>query len=176
MPLNRLLRVCALAFFVAGCGGSDNPAGPSSTGSGSGGTGSGGGGGGSLPNKTMTVTIDGAPFTPNFVTAARSNPGFEIVTVVGTMTNGTTVGFTAPTRVGVFDVNGPVTSQALATMTLVSGGTTTGYIATITVGSGTMTITSINATSVAGRVDLVMVPTTPPGANKTVSGTFDVAF
>jgi len=155
---------CALALLAAGCG-SDNPAGPDPGGTGSGGS----------STKTMTVTIDGVAFTPNLVTAVRSNPGVEIVTIGGTASNGTTVGFAAPTQVGVFNVNGPVTARGQGTMTIVSGATGTGYLAFLTQGSGTVTITSINTTAVAGRVDLVMAPTTA-GANKTVSGTFNVAF
>ena len=72
MSLNRLLMACAVTLFVAGCGGSDNPAGPSGGSSGSGGSAGGSGGGGTSSNKTMTVTIDGVPFTPNIVTAVRS--------------------------------------------------------------------------------------------------------
>jgi hypothetical protein len=124
----------------------------------------------------MTVTIDGVAFTPNFVTAARSNPGIETVSVVDTVTNGTTVGFSAPAQVGVFNVNGQVTARGQGTMTILSGSTSTAYIAFLTQGSGTVTITSINTTAVSGRVDLVMVPTTASAANKTVSGTFNVAF
>ena len=95
--------------------------------------------------------------------------------IVGTAANGTTVGFTAPTQVGVFNVNGPVTARSQGTMTIVSGSTGTGYLAFVTQGSGTVTITSISTTSVVGRADLVMAPTTS-GASKTVSGTFNVAF
>ena len=84
MSLNRLLMACAVTLFVAGCGGSDNPAGPSGGSSGSGGSAGGSGGGGTSSNKTMTVTIDGVPFTPNIVTAVRSNPGVETVSVGGT--------------------------------------------------------------------------------------------
>ena len=170
--LNRLLNVGAFALLVAGCGGSDNPAGPTGGGSGSGGS----GGGGTSSNKTMTVTIDGVPFTPNIVTAVRSNPGQETVSVGGSSINGTAVGFGTPAQIGVFNVNGPVLARGLGNMTIVSGSTGTGYIAALTLGSGTVTITSITTTAVAGRVDLVMVPTTTPGANKTVTGTFDVAF
>ena len=176
MSLNRLLMACAVTLFVAGCGGSDNPAGPSGGSSGSGGSAGGSGGGGTSSNKTMTVTIDGVPFTPNIVTAVRSNPGVETVSVGGSSIGGTAVGFGAPTQVGVFNVNGPVLARGLGIMTIVSGSTGTGYIAFLTKGSGTVTITAITATAVAGRVDLVMVPTTMPGANKIVSGTFDVAF
>jgi hypothetical protein len=170
MSLIRLTLVCALALFAAGCGGSSNPAGPS------GGSGNGGGGGGTSSNRTMTVTIDGAAFAPTFVTAARSNPGFEIVTVVGTDASGSTVGFSAPTQAGVFNVNGPVTARGQGTMTILSGTTATAYLAFLSQGSGSVTITSISATAVAGRVDLVMAPTTLTGASKIVSGTFNVAF
>jgi hypothetical protein len=147
-------------LLVAGCGGSDNPPGPSGVSS----------------TKTMTVTIDGAAFTPDFVTAVRANPGIEMVTVAGSTTSGTTVGFSAPAQVGVFNVNGPVTARGQGTMTIVSGSTGTGYLAFLTQGSGTVTISSINTTAVTGRVDLVMAPTAAPAANKTVSGTFNVAF
>ena len=34
----------------------------------------------------------------------------------------------------------------------------------------------LNTTAVVGRVDLVLVPTNNTGSNKTVSGTFNVAF
>ncbi len=167
----RLLLASALALALAGCGGSSNPAGPSG--------GSGGSGGGPSSNKTVTVTIDGVAFAPTNVTAARSNPGFEIVTVVASNTSGssgTTVSFAAPTQVGVYDVSAVVTQRGTGNLTIVSGGTGVGYLAFATTGSGSVTITSISATAVAGRVDLVMAPTSGAGPNKTVSGTFNVAF
>jgi len=160
MCLKRLRLACAFAFLVAGCGGSDNPPGPSGVSS----------------TKTVTVTIDGVAFTPDFVTAVRANPGVETVTIAASTTSGTTVGFSAPTQVGVFNVNGPVTARGQGTMTIISGSTGTGYLAFLTQGSGTVTISSINTTAVTGRVDLVMAPTTAVAANKTVSGTFSVAF
>ena len=161
MSLNRLRLACAFAFLFGGGGGPYTPPGPA---------------GGFSTTKTMTVTIDGAAFTPDFVTAVRANPGVETVTVAGNASNGTTVGFSAPAQVGVFNVNGPVTARGQGTMTIVSGSTGTGYLAFLTQGSGTVTISSINTTAVTGRVDLVMAPTTAPAANKTVSGTFNVAF
>ena len=84
------------------------------------------GGGGTSSNKTMTVTIDGVPFTPNIVTAVRSDPGVETVSVGGSSIGGTAVGFAAPYQVGVFNVNGPVLARGLGIMTIVSGSTGTG--------------------------------------------------
>jgi hypothetical protein len=45
-----------------------------------------------------------------------------------------------------------------------------------TLGSGTITITSLNATRVAGYVDLVLVPTAGATTNRAIAGSFDIAI
>ena len=171
----RALGIC-LVMAMSACGGSNsNPAGAS------GGTGSGstGGSGSGTSNKTVTVTIDGVAFVPTLVTAVRSNPGVETVTIAATNAagaSGTTTTFAAPALVGVHAVNATVTDRGYGDMTILSGATSAGYLAFLTSGSGSVTISLINTGAVAGRVDLVMAPTGVFGPNKTVSGTFNVAF
>src|SRR5438034_5703736 len=83
-----------LAIAMSACGGSNNPGSPSS--------GNGSSTGSTTSNKTVTVTIDGVAFVPTLVTAVRSNPGVEMVTIVATNStgaSGTTTTFAAPTQV-----------------------------------------------------------------------------
>lgn len=126
----------------------------------------------------MNITIDGVAFTPTQVTAVRSNPGFEIVTVSaasgvagGTLT---TLTFGARSTVGVHNVSALAPEFGQGILQIISGNTGSGYQAFLTMGSGSVTITSISATAVAGRIDLVMPPTSGAVASKTASGTFNV--
>jgi hypothetical protein len=167
--LLRILTVCVLALTTAACGGSgDNPAGPS------GNTGTGNSGSGTT-NQSLAVTIDGVAFNPSTVTATRSAAnGTTPALVLVAGTNGTTTfAFGAVAQVGVQTIG--VTTGVNANMTIVNGSAGTGYLAFNTLGSGSITVTSLTATAVAGRVDLVLAPTVG-GANKAVSGTYNVAF
>ncbi len=177
---SALLSACTLTLLLAACGGSDsNPAAPS--GSGSTPAGSGSSGTPTTPttpaNRTMTIAIDGVPFTAGSVTAARSTPGPEIVTVVGVSLSGsssTSIGFTSLAQVGVHTIAPSQFTQGI--MTVTAGSTGSGFMAFQTLGRGTVTITSISATSVVGSVDLVLVPTSGATTNRAITGTFNVAF
>ncbi len=170
----RLLVVCMLVLNLSACGGDsddDNPAGPSGSG-GSGGSGSSGGsGGGSSTNTTgLNVTIDGAAYTPLTVTAVRSNPGVPVIQIAAGSAAGVSFAFLAPERIAVHRIS--PTELTNANMTILSGATATGYLASQTAGSGSVTFTSITATSVVGRVDLTLVATTSNVPNKRLVGTF----
>jgi hypothetical protein len=170
-----------LTLGLAGCSDSDTPTAPTSgisttappatTG------GTPGGPGIPSPTRTMSVAIDGVPFAPTTVTAVRSVPGPEIVTLAAVSLVGgatTSLGITALAQVGVHTIAPQQFTQS--TLTVISGNSSSGFLAFQTSGRGTVTITSISATGVVGSVDLVLVPTSGATTNRAITGTFDVAF
>jgi len=175
--LHRLaLSHIVLILLLAGCGGSSSPAAPSGSGSGSGtGTTSSGGSGGGGSASGYAIAIDGAAFGASSVTAVCSTPGPSIVTIVGVSVSGsssTSLGLTTLAQPGVHTIAAQQFTQG--TLTVISGSSSSGFMAFQTLGRGTITITSISATAVAGSVDLVLVPTSGATTSRAITGTFSV--
>lgn len=165
---------CVISVMCVACGGG-NPSAPSG-GSGSGsGSGGGSGGGGVIGRGTITAQIDGVAFT-GVATAATNQSG--IFAAAASNGPGTiALGFGALAAVGTTSV-GP-TSPTNANMVATSGSTGQSWAASTSGGSGTLTITSINATGATGTFSFTMIPVAGTGASGTKSvtnGTFSVTF
>ncbi len=135
------------------------------------------GGAGATQTGVMNLSIDGVPFTAFSVTAVRSTPGPEIVTIVGLSLSGssaTTISLTALAQVGAHQVAQSQVTQA--TLAVATGSVGSGFAASQSLGRGTITFTSLTATAVAGTVDLVLVPTSGATTNRTITGSFNVPF
>lgn len=174
--LGQAAAVCVWLLALAACGGSSaSPSAPSGTGSGTGTTPPGGSGGSTGSSSGFSIAVDGAAFSTSSVNAVCSTPGPSIVTIVGVSTAGaasTSLGFTALAQPGVQSIAPSQFTQS--TMTVISGSTSSGFMAFQTLGRGTITISSISATSVSGSVDLVLVPTSGATTNRVITGTFTV--
>lgn len=162
--------VCAVAVMCAACGGG-NPAAPS----GGSGSGSGGGTNTGLGRGTITAQIDGVTFT-GVATAATNQSGI-FATAASNGSNTIALGFGALAVASTTAVN--ATSPTNANMVVYSGSTAQSWAASTSGGSGTLTITSINATGATGTFAFTMVPVPGTGATGTKSvtnGTFSVTF
>lgn len=162
---------CAVAVTCVACGGG-NPGSPS----GGSGSGSGGGTGGTgLGRGSITAQIDGVSFT-GVATAATLQSGI-FATAASNSNLSITLGFGALGVPGTTPIS--ATSPTNANMVVVSGGTTQSWAASTSGGSGSLTITSINATGASGTFNFTMVPVPGTGASGTKSvtnGTFSVTF
>jgi hypothetical protein len=104
-----------------------------------------------------------------------STPGPSIVTIVGVSASGassTSLGLTTLAQPGVHTIAAAQFTQG--TLTVISGGSSSGFMAFQTLGRGTITITAISATAVAGSVDLVLVPTSGATTSRAITGTFSI--
>jgi hypothetical protein len=128
---------------------------------------------GAVAQGTMTGLLDGIPFSACALLGTNSS---GIVSIAGNDTRVplTSVGFAfQATGPGTFQI-GPLTSVANA---IVSQGTAT-WQAMAGFGSGTITVTTLNATTVIGTYSLTLQPTpnTTATGTKTASGSFNVRF
>jgi hypothetical protein len=118
----------------------------------------------------LTATIDGQSWVGTISTAVNSAGVFAIA---ATNAAGLTLAFGAPAVQGTTSVG--LTSGTNAQLAQ----DTQGWQAAVTNGSGTVNITSINATSATGTFSFTLVPVVGTGAsgNRTVSnGSFSVTF
>lgn len=157
--MRTLMRVVTSALFVAaaGCGG-DNT-GPNGQ-----------------ANGDITAKIDGASFT-SVATAAQRNTtnGGTIVAVSGADSHGVGLGFGfVDAGVGTYAIGGLTPTNAT-----VLDGTGKVWTAGATGGSGTLTVTALDATHIAGTFAYSAVASAQSGATGTkavTQGVFDVKF
>jgi hypothetical protein len=154
--MGKRMRVAGLAVAATiwlGCGGDGNT-GPNNN----------------PDNGSMSAKVDGSNWSASNVAATRTN-GF--VGVGAGASDLSTISFAFPDHTGTFQVGGQDGTNA----SFISGGKS--WTAAFgTGGSGTITVTTLSATRVAGTFSFV-APAISGGAtgNKTVTnGTFDVAF
>ena len=127
-------------------------------------------------NGDMTAKIDGASFSSvaTFATRNATNGG-TIVALSGADANSTAIGMGfIDTGVGTYTIS--ATSGTNADL-IESGGHT--WSASALGGSGTLTVTTLDATHIVGTFSFTMAPTTGSGAsgNRSVTqGAFDVKF
>ena len=179
MTIQSLVRAaaCAAVVLSLACGGG-NPTSPSGSGSGSGsgtGSGSGGSGGSAINRGTISALIDGVQFTGT-ATAATNQSGI-FATAASNSGATITFGFGALANAGTTQVN--ATSPTNAQLVVVNGGTSQSWSASTSGGSGSLTITSINATSATGTFAFTLVPSAGSSATGTravTNGTFSVTF
>ena len=143
-----------LVLTAAGCKSSD-ATGPSST--------------KPLPNGSMSAKFDGADWAATLSVRA-SNSG-TIVGVAGTDLNQTLAFALAATAPGTYNI-GPL-SPANAELTTTGGVV---YTAAGNVGSGTITITSLTATAVAGTFTFNMVKSGGGATRSVTNGVFNIKF
>ena len=128
----------------------------------------------------VTAQIDGVTFTN--LTAQISTNGGAIALALAGISNNTVTGI----GFGV-TASGPGTytipsgaNKALLQYFNAAGASTAAWTATSTQGSGTITITSFNATSAVGTFTLTLQPASDPGpagtGTKNVTGTFNITF
>jgi hypothetical protein len=156
--MSRTLAVMSLLLFVAGCGGSDNPAGPNDP-----------AGGGSGP---MSARIDGAQWNAQMAFAVGSASG-SVIAVSGADITGRAVGVAwLDEGLGTYTI-GPTTPANGVLNEGTGSWTTTGQ------GSGTIVVTTRTPTRVAGTFTLTVgaIPnTTATGTRNITNGVFNVAF
>jgi hypothetical protein len=127
-------------------------------------------------NGDMTAKIDGSSWSSvaTFATRNATNGG-TIVALSGADANSTAIGMAfVDTGVGTYTITG--TSVTNADL-IESGGHS--WTAGSLGGSGTLTVTTLDATHVVGTFAFTMAPTSGTGASGTRSvtqGTFDVRF
>jgi len=157
--MKKLLRaplvLLSLLFLATAC--KDDPADPDN--------------GGNLPNGSMSARIDGSNWRASAAITASYRQG--IFAAAGT--DGTnTIGFAvATTATGTFNIGATANVNALLSVS----GSTIGWQAVGTTGSGTLTISSLTATSASGTFSFVLAPVGGSASNKTITnGTFNVTF
>ena len=141
-------------------------------------TGCGGGGGSSTGPTTgpMTATIDGASWVATLsVEARRTHSGAAgIISLAGSNNNGLGLGVAFPdSGVQSYTLGGFHPSNA----TILQGASA--WVANVTGGSGTVTVTALDATHVAGTFAFNAVPTPGTSASGTkhvTNGHFDIPF
>lgn len=159
----RFALLVLLLCNASACGSDDNPGGPSGGGSGGGGT---GGGGGSLSPGTMRATVDGTVWTGAINVASIATGNFLVVTGASDIGTARQIFLTmsAPAQVGTHTV---ASNQVVGSYAMSS---TVGWLAAGPVGSGTVTISSLTATSAEATFSFVMTPNTAGAApNKVVT-------
>jgi hypothetical protein len=161
--------------MVAACGGSDP------TGS-NGGTGGGGGGG----STSMQASIDGQAWTSDgnqlTVSAGTSVPGTVVIT--GTHVVGPTnyksisllLAYIGGPGTYPLGVNNVTNAGGVGSVVIASGATTTNWLTPLSGEAGTLTVTTLTATRLAGTFSFVAPPVLGSGASVNVTnGSFDVA-
>ncbi|NOT43158.1 MAG: hypothetical protein HOP14_00975 [Acidobacteria bacterium] len=164
---------CAIAVMCVACGGDNNPAAPT------GGAGAPAAGGNSGPTPatsrgTITAQIDGVAF--NGIATAATNQSGIFAAAAANGVNSVAFGFGALAAVGTTSVS--ATSPTNANLVVLSG-TTGSWAASTSGGSGSLTISTINATGATGTFSFTLVPVPGTGAtgNKSVTnGSFSVTF
>ena len=123
----------------------------------------------------MTARIDGSSWSSvaAFVTRNATNAG-NIVAVSGADTHSIALAFAfVDAGVGTYTIDGTTPTNAVLT----DGGK--GWVASAVGGSGTLTVTTLDATHIVGTFAFSMAPSDGTGATGTKSitqGTFDVKF
>ena len=166
-----------LLVLLAACGG--NGTGPN------GGGGGGGGGGGSGP---MSAKIDGVSWAASqngvLVTSSAQNPGF--LTITGTQITGQDyiavslyLGFISGTGTYPLGVNQGTTPGGGGGVIVKNGATLDLYAVDFTGDRGSVNITTLTSTRIAGTFTFVAPPqlgSGAPGVKTITNGTFDVAL
>ncbi len=119
----------------------------------------------------MKATIDGSSWTATAVQAFHEG---SIISVGGAVVGGFSIGLAFADSAGTYNI-GPTGPEATASVML---GSTT-WIASVAEGSGTITVSALDAKHVAGTFSFVApaFPTAATPATRTVtSGTFNVNF
>ena len=183
MRVVQVLALCAVVLGAA-CGGGGSPTSPTGGSSGggtggtggSGGSGGSGGGGGAAPNYgTITATIDGVAYS-GIVRTATNQSGIFAIAAMNDQTN---VGFGVGALAAVGTTSISATSPTNALLTTTTGVPAVSWFASMSGGSGTLTISSINATGATGTFQFTLQPTPGTGASGTRSvtnGSFTVTF
>jgi hypothetical protein len=153
--MGKRMRAAIVAFGAAawlGCGG-DNT-GPNNGGN----------------NGSLSATVDGSNWSGVTVAATRTN-GF--VGVGAGKSDGSTIAFAFPDHTGTFQAAGQDGTNANYT----SGGKTWSAVFG-TGGSGTITVTTLSATRVAGTFSFTLVALSggATGTKTVTNGTFDIEF
>ena len=148
-PVRSTLLVLLMCIAPA-CGSNDNPTGPGSSGGGA------TGGAGSLSPGTMRATIDGTAWTGAINVAAIATGNFLVIT--GASDIGTPgqilLSLSTPAQVGPQTVASNLVVGSYVTSP------TVGWLAAGPSGSGTVTVSSLTATSATGTFSFVMFPNT----------------
>ena len=155
-PVRSALALMLMLIMPA-CGSDGNPGSPS---------GSGGGGGSSLSPGTMTATIDGVAWTGTINTAVVANGSLIVSAAVSPTSSG--IALASPAQVGTQTVGSgsAVTAVLLANVTSPSSES---WLAAGPTGSGSMTISTLTATSATGTFFFTLVPNPGTGQNRVVS-------
>ena len=170
------LLLCCVALMVD-CGGS--PSSPSSRSTNSGTTGT-SGTGGTASKGTLTAIVDGVSYTGIINAASLTNGNLNIASNNTALTLSVNLA-TSNAAVGTTNISAssPTTMQVMTT----NGSNVTGvWFASAIGGSGTLTITSLSSSGVAGTFSFVGTPlatsgVVTPTVNKTVtSGVFSATF
>lgn len=122
----------------------------------------------------MSARIDGAQWTATAVTTVSNANN---ILSVGAANATSTVAFAVQNpSVGTFPINGQ--SFHNAQVTLIPSGSTAAWVASAAGGTGTIIITTLTSTTVAGSFSFTAVPTSSPATgNKVVTdGLFNLTF
>jgi hypothetical protein len=144
-----------VALMLAGCGG-DSTTGP-------------------LQNGAMSATINGASWTSSQgATVTRTSGGGASILSIGGSDGTLSVGMAwTDNGVGTY----PITSTSSTNVFLTTG--SAGWAASLIGGSGSITVTTVNATHVVGTFNFV-APATPgttaTGTKTATNGQFDINF
>jgi hypothetical protein len=122
---------------------------------------------GPVDGGTMSATIDGEPWIGTITVATIATGNNLVVSATGSP-GMTTIALNSPAQSGTHTV-GPTSSVVGSVIT----SPTVGWLAAGPIGSGTMTISTLTATSVTGTFSFTLVPNMGTGPNKVVTnGTF----
>jgi hypothetical protein len=176
--LRLLLLPAVLLLALAGCGG-DGGGDPMGPGGNNGGNGNNNGGNGAGP---MSATIDGQAWTASAgMVTAQTNPSVPGLFVVqGTQVNGTS---TKTITLNLYNIDGPGT-YPMGVNIMVAGGigivatASAGWSTPLTGASGTVTITALDATRIAGTFAFLAGATYGSATTSTTvtGGTFDAVL
>jgi hypothetical protein len=162
----RRPSLLALLLLLAACGGSS--AGPDD--------GGGGGGGGAGTNR-LTATIDGQAFVASQVQAnpVSTVPGslaFQGTQVVGSVARSMAIYLAFIPGPGTYPLGMNIGTSPGGTVTVVSG--TNGFTTPLSGAAGTITITTLTSTRVAGTFSYVATATLGTATTTVTNGVFDV--
>lgn len=150
--MNRIAPILVVLVAIAACG-SDDPAGPSGA--------------------AMSARIDGVAWASD--QGAQSLRQSGVISLAGTGSGNITLAFAwFDEGTGTYTIGTDVGVNANLTV-----GATGGWLATTTLGSGSIVVTNVTDSRVAGTFSFTLEPVSSTGATGTrtiTNGSFDVAF